>query len=76
MVRTYSERGFDPVAHELTVDFVVPGTVGVTGPWAAAAQPGDTLFVRGKGGGYPPDPTARCRISAGRHRAVPGCRRR
>ena len=62
VVRTYSVRGFDPVAHELTVDFVVHGTVGVAGPWAAAAQPGDALFVRGPGGAYSPTrrPTGTC----------------
>ena len=32
VVRTYSVRGFDPVTHELTVDFVVHGTAGVAGP--------------------------------------------
>lgn len=70
-VRTYTVRAFDPVAHELTVDFVVHGTAGVAGPWAAAAQPGDTLFVRGPGGAYAPDPAADWHLLAGDESALP-----
>ena len=71
VVRTYSVRGFDPVTHELTVDFVVHGTDGVAGPWAAVAQPGDTLFVRGPSGAYSPDPSADWHLFAGDESALP-----
>lgn len=71
VVRTYSVRAFDPVAHELTVDFVVHGAVGVAGPWAASAQPGDTLFVRGPGGAYAPDPAACWHLLVGDESALP-----
>ena len=71
VVRTYSVRAFDPVAHELTVDFVVHGTAGVAGPWAQAARPGDTLFVRGPGGAYRPDPAADWHLLVGDESALP-----
>jgi NADPH-dependent ferric siderophore reductase len=71
VVRTYSVRAFDPAAHELTVDFVVHGSVGVAGPWAAAAAPGDTLFVRGPGGAYAPDPAADWHLLVGDESALP-----
>ena len=71
VVRTYSVRAFDAAARELTVDFVVHGTSGVAGPWAAAAQPGDTLFVRGPGGAYSPDPDADWHLLVGDESALP-----
>lgn len=71
VVRTYSVRAFDPATHELTVDFVVHGTTGVAGPWAAAARPGDTLFVRGPGGAYRPDPAADWHLLVGDESALP-----
>ncbi|WP_420122695.1 siderophore-interacting protein [Nakamurella sp.] len=71
VVRTYTVRAFDPVAHELTVDFVVHGSTGVAGPWAASARPGDTLFVRGPGGAYAPDPDADWHLLAGDESALP-----
>lgn len=71
VVRTYSVRAFDPVRHELTVDFVVHGSAGVAGPWAASARPGDTLFVRGPGGAYAPDPDAAWHLLAGDESALP-----
>lgn len=45
-IRSYTVRGFDPVALELTLDFVVHGDAGVAGPWAATARPGDELHWR------------------------------
>lgn len=71
VVRTYTVRAFDPAAHELTVDFVVHGSTGVAGPWAASARPGDTLFVRGPGGAYAPDPAADWHLLAGDESALP-----
>jgi len=71
VVRTYSVRAFDALTHELTVDFVVHGTAGVAGPWAVAAEPGDTLFIRGPGGAYAPDPAAAWHLLAGDESALP-----
>src|SRR3954464_4685418 len=48
--RRYTVRQWNPVARELTVDFVVHGDEGVAGPWAAAARPGDLLVFQGPGG--------------------------
>jgi NADPH-dependent ferric siderophore reductase len=70
-VRTYSVRAFDAATGELTVDFVVHGTSGVAGPWAASARPGDSLFVRGPGGAYSPDPDADWHLLVGDESAIP-----
>src|SRR3954451_8927213 len=51
---TYPVRGWD--AARLTIAFVIHDAEGVSRPWAAAAQPGDTLELRGPGGAYTPYP--------------------
>jgi len=56
VVRTYTVRVWDPERTELAIDFVVHGDRGVAGPWAAAAQPGDRIYLAGPGGAYSPDP--------------------
>ena len=56
--RTYTVRAWEPESKRLTIDFVVHGDVGVAGPWAAGAQPGDVLQLSGPGGAYAPDPDA------------------
>lgn len=71
VVRTYSVRAFDAERTELTIDFVVHGDHGVAGPWAAAAQPGDRIFLSGPGGGYAPDPAADWHLLVGDESAVP-----
>src|SRR6478735_8861898 len=57
-LRTYTIRGYDDQAGELTLDFVVHGDEGLAGPWAAAAKPGDEVMLLGPGGGYAPDAAA------------------
>ena len=52
--RTYTVRAVDPVARTIAVDFVVHGTDGLAGPWAAAARPGDRIALSGPGGGWAP----------------------
>jgi NADPH-dependent ferric siderophore reductase len=52
--RTYTVRAVDPVARTIVIDFVVHGTDGLAGPWAAAAQPGDRIALSGPGGGWGP----------------------
>ena len=70
-LRTYTVRAFDRTAGTLTVDLVVHGDAGLAGPWAAAARPGDEVFVSGPGGGYSPDPAADWHLLAGDASALP-----
>ncbi|MFD4366540.1 siderophore-interacting protein [Rhodococcus sp. NPDC058521] len=71
VVRTYTIRSVDPVRREIAIDFVVHGDVGVAGPWAAAAQAGDEVEVRGPGGAFAPDPAADWYLLAGDETAIP-----
>ncbi len=70
-LRTYTVRAFDRQAGTLTIDLVVHGDEGLAGPWAAAAKPGDEVFVSGPGGGYSPDPSADWHLLAGDESALP-----
>lgn len=69
--RTYSIRSVDPSTGEIAIDFVVHGSEGVAGPWAAAAQPGDTLVSSSPGGAYSPDPAADAHLLLGDDAALP-----
>ncbi|WP_284985922.1 siderophore-interacting protein [Arthrobacter sp. fls2-241-R2A-172] len=69
--RTYTIRWVDVAAQELAIDFVVHGDEGLAGPWAAAAEPGETLVFTGPGGGYNPDPNADWYLFAGDDAAIP-----
>lgn len=71
VLRTYTLRRFDPQAREVWIDFVVHGDAGVAGPWAAQAQPGDTVYLRGPGGAYRPDPAADHHLLVGDEAALP-----
>lgn len=73
-LRTYTALEADVEAGTLAIDFVVHGTEGIAGPWAAAAQPGDTIVVRGPGGAYAPDPEADWHLFAGDEAAIPAIR--
>jgi NADPH-dependent ferric siderophore reductase len=70
-VRTYTVRDWDAERGLLTIDFVVHGDEGIAGPWAAAARVGDTLGLRGPGGGYAPDPAADWHLLAGDTSVIP-----
>jgi NADPH-dependent ferric siderophore reductase len=70
-LRTYTLRAVDRAAGELTVDFVHHGDTGLAGPWAAAAAPGDEVYVNGPGGAYSPDPEADWHLLAGDEAALP-----
>lgn len=70
-LRTYTAVDPDVAAGTLKIDFVVHGTEGVAGPWAATAMPGDSIHVRGPGGAYAPDPTADWHLLAGDESALP-----
>ena len=69
--RSYTVRAWDPVARELTLDFVVHGDEGIAGPWAASAQPGDEVLLVGPGGAWSPDPDAASYLFAGDASALP-----
>ncbi|MFC5246831.1 siderophore-interacting protein [Streptomyces nigrescens] len=69
--RTYTVRTWDAATRELTVDFVVHGDEGLAGPWAAAAQPGEEIFLLGPGGAYVPEAAADWHLLAGDESALP-----
>jgi NADPH-dependent ferric siderophore reductase len=69
--RTYTVRWVDEAARELAIDFVIHGDEGLAGPWAASAQPGDSIIFTGPGGGYNPDPAADWHLLAGDEAALP-----
>ena len=70
-VRTMTVRRVDVAARQIVVDIVVHGEHGVAGPWAAAAQPGQRIYLMGPGGAYTPDPAADWHLLAGDESAVP-----
>lgn len=71
VTRTYTVRAWDPVARELTIDFVIHGDRGIAGPWATAARVGDEIRLLGPGGAYTPDPEADRHLLAGDESALP-----
>ncbi|MGV0716597.1 siderophore-interacting protein [Mycolicibacterium sp. XJ662] len=70
-VRTYTVRHVDAERQEIWIDFVVHGEHGVAGPWAAAAQPGQPVYLMGPSGAYAPDPAADWYLFAGDEAAIP-----
>lgn len=71
IVRTYTVRSLDHAAGEMAIDFVVHGDLGVAGPWALAAEPGDVLVFMGPGGAYSPSPEADAHVLVGDEAALP-----
>lgn len=71
VLRTYTIRWVDPDAQELAIDFVTHGSEGVAGPWASAAEPGDTLRFRGPGGAYRPRPESDHHLFVGDESSLP-----
>jgi NADPH-dependent ferric siderophore reductase len=69
--RSYTVREWDPERRLLTLDFVVHGDRGIAGPWAARAQPGDTLELLGPGGAYTPAPEADWHLMVGDDAVLP-----
>ncbi|WP_286219333.1 siderophore-interacting protein [Paraoerskovia sediminicola] len=70
-MRTYTIRAWDVARSQMAVDFVVHGDQGIAGPWAARAEVGDRVLVRGPGGGYAPDPAADWHLLIGDETALP-----
>ena len=56
VIRNYTVRAFRTDPAELDIDFVVHGTEGVAGPWAASAAPGDEVALIDQGCGWKPVP--------------------
>src|ERR1700753_4339543 len=71
VTRTYTLRRADPQLQRVTVDFVVHGDAGIAAPWAARAEPGDTVVMSGAGGAYRPDPEVDWHLFAGDESALP-----
>lgn len=71
VLRTYTISDIDEDDRLVAIDFVVHGDEGVAGPWAAAAQPGDTIHLRGPNGGYAPDPAADWHLFVGDEAGLP-----
>jgi NADPH-dependent ferric siderophore reductase len=71
VIRTMTVRRADPAARELSIDVVVHGDHGVAGPWAAAAEPGQPVYLMGPSGAYAPDPGADWHLLAGDESALP-----
>ncbi|MFJ6611208.1 siderophore-interacting protein [Streptomyces sp. NPDC091289] len=69
--RTYTVRGWDPDAVELSVDFVCHGESGLAGPWAASVKPGEEIYFIGPGGGYSPGAEADWHLLIGDESALP-----
>jgi NADPH-dependent ferric siderophore reductase len=69
--RRYTVRAWDPERQRLTIDFVTHGDEGYAGPWAARAQPGDRLQLKGPGGSYAPDEAAAWHLLIGDESALP-----
>jgi NADPH-dependent ferric siderophore reductase len=70
-LRSYTVRGWDAEAREMTLDFVVHGDEGLAGPWAAAAVPGDELLLLGPGGAWSPPAEADWHLLVGDESALP-----
>lgn len=71
VTRTYTIRSFDRTANEMAVDFVIHGDEGLAGPWAAQAQPGQSISFFGPGGGYAPHSAASAHLLVGDEAAIP-----
>ncbi|BAV40993.1 siderophore-interacting protein [Mycobacterium ulcerans] len=70
-VRTLTIRRVDAAAREIVLDVVAHGEHGVAGQWAAAAQPGEPVYLMGPNGAYKPDPEADWHLLAGDESALP-----
>jgi NADPH-dependent ferric siderophore reductase len=71
VTRTYTLRRADVQRQQVAIDFVVHGDEGIAAPWAAHAEPGDTLTLSGAGGAYRPDPGSDWHLLAGDESALP-----
>ncbi|PTR40552.1 NADPH-dependent ferric siderophore reductase [Rhodococcus sp. OK611] len=71
VLRTYTVSSVDDENREVAIDFVVHGDEGVAAPWAASAQPGESVRLYGPGGAYAPRADADWHLLAGDESAIP-----
>lgn len=71
VTRHMTVRRVDAEAGELWIDIALHGDEGYAGPWAADAQPGDTIVALGPGGRWIPDPEATWTLLAADEAAIP-----
>ncbi|WP_166982995.1 siderophore-interacting protein [Paramicrobacterium fandaimingii] len=70
--RTYTIRSINEAEKTIAIDFVVHGSDGIAGPWAAAAQPGDIVSLSSPGGQFTPSQDASVqRLILGDDSAIP-----
>lgn len=71
VTRTYTIRSLDPATGRFALDFVIHGTDGLAGPWAATAEPGAEFSFRGPGGAWAPFAEFTTFVLAGDESAAP-----
>lgn len=71
VTRHMTLRHVDLEAGQLWIDVALHGESGWAGPWAAGAQPGDTIVAVGPGGKWIPDPQASWSLMLGDEAAIP-----
>lgn len=71
VTRHMTLRRVDLEAGQLWIDVALHGDSGWAGPWAARAQPGDTIVAVGPGGKWIPDPEAAWSLMLGDEAAIP-----
>ncbi|TQL66423.1 NADPH-dependent ferric siderophore reductase [Nocardioides albertanoniae] len=70
-LRNYTVREHRPDLGEIDVDFVVHGDLGIAGPWAGRAQPGDRVVLMDQGKGFDLAPDATFHLLVGDESALP-----
>ncbi|NYI80134.1 siderophore-interacting protein [Nocardioides panzhihuensis] len=70
-LRSYTVREHRPELGEMDVDFVVHGDLGIAGPWAHDAQPGDRVVLLDQGRGFDLAPDASFQLFVGDESALP-----
>lgn len=68
-VRSYTIR--QQREREVDVDFVAHGDVGLAGPWAARAKPGEKVALIDQGRGFDPSPDVEHHVLVGDESAMP-----
>ncbi|MFJ2758027.1 siderophore-interacting protein [Nocardioides sp. NPDC087217] len=70
-LRNYTVREHRPDLGEIDVDFVVHGDLGIAGPWARTAQPGERVVLMDQGTGFDYAPDASFHLLVGDESALP-----
>lgn len=71
-LRTYTVRRWHDAEQSLDIDVVLHDDAdGIAAPWAARARVGETIALKGAGGGYAPRPDATDHLLIGDHATLP-----